>query len=92
VARNHQNEEVCNPGIHLNHKILISTSYFTGNQNGTTRQTDESWCSTARKGFAYHSVKLVLLSNGKRYEIYFNAFFAKWQSPLSIYNIALYQF
>jgi hypothetical protein len=25
-------------------KILISSSYFTASQNGTTRQTGESWC------------------------------------------------
>ncbi len=27
----------------------------------------------AREGFAYHSVKLVLLANGNRYEVYSNA-------------------
>jgi hypothetical protein len=27
-----------------NYKILISTSNFTASQNGTTKQTDESWC------------------------------------------------
>jgi hypothetical protein len=29
----------------------------------------------ARKGFAYHSVKLALLANGNRYEVDFNMFF-----------------
>jgi hypothetical protein len=29
----------------------------------------------ARKGFAYHSVKLVLLANGNRYEVDSNMFF-----------------
>jgi hypothetical protein len=29
----------------------------------------------ARKGFAYHSVKLVLLANGNRYEVDSNTFF-----------------
>jgi hypothetical protein len=38
----------------------------------------------AREGFAYHSVKLVLLANGDRYEVDSNTFFSKWWSPLSI--------
>ncbi len=29
----------------------------------------------AREGFAYHSVKLVLLANGDRYKVDFNTFF-----------------
>jgi hypothetical protein len=29
----------------------------------------------ARKGFAYHSVKLVLLAKGNRYVVHFNRFF-----------------
>jgi hypothetical protein len=29
----------------------------------------------AREGFAYHSVKLGLLANVERYEVYFNTFF-----------------
>ncbi len=29
----------------------------------------------ARKGFAYHSVKLVLVANCNRYEVDFNTFF-----------------
>jgi hypothetical protein len=29
----------------------------------------------AREGFAYHSVKLVLLANGNRYEVDSNTFF-----------------
>jgi hypothetical protein len=32
----------------------------------------------AREGFAYHSVKLVLLANGNRHEVDFNMFFHKW--------------
>ncbi len=45
VTRNHEKLEVCDSGIHLNYKILISSSYSTASQNGTTRQTDEGWCS-----------------------------------------------
>jgi hypothetical protein len=33
--------KVYNSGMHLNYKILISNSYFTANQNGSKRQTDE---------------------------------------------------
>ncbi len=44
LTRNHQNLEVCNSGIHLKYKTPISSSYFTTSKNGTTRQTDESWC------------------------------------------------
>ncbi len=32
----------------------------------------------AREGFANHSVKLVLLANGNRYEIDSNMFLSKW--------------
>jgi hypothetical protein len=39
----------------------------------------------AREGFAYHSVELSLLANGKRYEVNFNpSFFIKRKNPLSI--------
>jgi hypothetical protein len=41
---------VCDLGIHLDYKILISISYFTASQNGPTRQTDEIG---ACEGFAY---------------------------------------
>jgi hypothetical protein len=44
VARNHQKWEVCDWGIHLNCKTLISSSYFTASKNSRTRQTDEGWC------------------------------------------------
>ncbi len=39
----------------------------------------------AREGFAYHSVKLVLLANGNRYEVdYKTIFFLSDQAPLSM--------
>jgi hypothetical protein len=31
----------------------------------------------AREGFAYHSVKLVLLANGNRYEVDYKTIFSK---------------
>jgi hypothetical protein len=38
----------------------------------------------AREGFAYNSVKLVLLANGNNYEVDSNAFFFfNWLSPVS---------
>jgi hypothetical protein len=47
----------------------------------------------ARKGSAYHSVKLVSLANGNSwYDVGLNMFFSKWQGPLSIHlRIALSQ-
>jgi hypothetical protein len=48
----------------------------------------------AREGFAFNSVKLVLLANGNSYEVDSNTFFFflfKFQSPLSTQNIALPQ-
>jgi hypothetical protein len=33
----------------------------------------------ARKGFPYHSVKLILMANGKMYQVDSNFFFFKWQ-------------
>ncbi len=44
VTKIYQNLEVCNSGIDLNYKTLISSSCFTASHNGTTRQADESWC------------------------------------------------
>ncbi len=32
----------------------------------------------SREGLAYHSVKVVLLANGNKYEIDSNMFFCKW--------------
>ncbi len=45
----------------------------------------------ARKGLAYHSVKLVLLANGNRCDVDYNTLFLKWQSLLFIWSIALSQ-
>ncbi len=63
----------------MKYKILISSSYFTATPNGTKRQPDESWRSTAREDFAYHSGKLVLLAKCNRYEVGSDSFFfCKW--------------
>jgi hypothetical protein len=45
VNRNHGKQEVFNSGIHLNHNIWISDSYFTVSKNGTTCRKGESCCS-----------------------------------------------
>jgi hypothetical protein len=43
----------------------------------------------ACEGFAYRSVKLVILANSNRYEVDSNMLFSEWGSPLNILNIAL---
>jgi hypothetical protein len=40
----------------------------------------------AREGFAYHSLKLVLLANGNKYEIDFNTFFLR-DKALYLYKL-----
>jgi hypothetical protein len=46
---------------------------------------------SALKGLPYHSVKLVLMANGNRYEVDSSTFFLTRHSPLSIENIVLSQ-
>jgi hypothetical protein len=48
----------------MNKKTLFSNAYFFASQNGGTRRR-VSVC----KGFAYHSVKVVFLAKGNRYEV-----------------------
>jgi hypothetical protein len=45
----------------------------------------------ARKGSAYHSVKLVLLANGNRYAVDFNTFFLSGKVLYSFKSIDLSQ-
>jgi hypothetical protein len=58
--------------MELNYKILISNSYFTAKQ-----QQGEQMKVCAREGFAYQSVKLILLAVSNRYEVNYNTLF-KW--------------
>jgi hypothetical protein len=43
----------------------------------------------ARKGFAYHSVKLVLLANGNRYEVDSNTFLVRGKA-LTVFDTHLH--
>jgi hypothetical protein len=57
----HQKQEVCNYGIHLNYKILISVANLL---EAETAQQGKQMRVGARKGFACNSVRLVLLPTG----------------------------
>jgi hypothetical protein len=62
----------------MNYKILISSSYFTASQNGTTRQTDESWCL---RRFCIQFSEICLLANGNWYLVDSNTFFFSVVKP-----------
>ncbi len=69
----------------MNKKTLFSNAYFFASQNGGTRRR-VSVC----KGFAYHSVKVVFLAKGNRYEVD-PLRFCTWYSHLSIQSTAMSQ-
>jgi hypothetical protein len=52
--------------ISPNYKILILSSYFSASQNGTSRQTDESWCL---QKFHIAFTKMFSLANSKMYDV-----------------------
>ncbi len=62
--------------------------YITASQNGTARQIDESWCYLR---VCIPISKTVLLANVNRYMRLISIRFSKWESPLSIQNIAVSQ-
>jgi hypothetical protein len=53
-------------GLLLNHRIISSNPTFL---QAKMAQQGKQMRVGARKGFAYHSVKLVLLANGNGYEV-----------------------
>jgi hypothetical protein len=71
VISDHQKKEVFDTGIQLDYKTLISSSNFTQYKMA---QQGKQMRVGAHKGFAYNSVKLVLLANGNRYEVDSNTF------------------